>query len=693
VKNIIKQKATFVMPLYVKTEREVNDFFRKAIEGILNQTDQNFQVIIIDDNSPLDMYNLVLDYINKLDDERFKVVRCNKNRGPGYCRNIGIDYAYKTSSPIILYNDSDDISDSRRLEMVRKIFKDDEIDVVYSSFIPIDENDKEVRYDDLVESLKSILDGNNNNPIHGKNVLIKLATEKNYTNLTSSTSVRTELAYKYKFPTFRVSEDCYTWYMYASDGGGFYYCKDIPTKYRLRNNGSSNSRENLDDFYYKKIKADSLGFKRAFKNYSKNNLVLRNERVKAFYDFYNCLYNVVQNESSKKLLNKLNKKIKNYSYYIDVNIKNADKYVVQVIVPQTEGKVGGSDTHVLSLSMCQDKSNKYTPIILFTRNIEYLEKIKNKDISYIFCGNCQNKLKQLYLLSDIPKKYNIKVIHSHQYNANYFSSALKLYNKLWKKIPCVMTCHGWIENNMKDKYYTFWDFFTYLFADALICVSKKDEKRLNNGIYKSKKKYYIPNGVFINNKKYDRKEILTKYKLPKNKKIVSYVGRLAPEKRVDLIIESARINCSKYENIIYVICGSGEEELKIKTLIEKYSLQNNVYMLGYVSNIEEIYNITDILVLSSYTEGTPRAVLEAMSNKVCVVATNVGGLKEIIEHKKNGVLVDSGDYKAIIDNIEYLIENDDIRFQYGNEGFKKIKDVFNINKMEKQINEVYNKLQ
>ena len=102
--------------------------------------------------------------------------------------------------------------------------------------------------------------------------------------------------------------------------------------------------------------------------------------------------------------------------------------------------------------------------------------------------------------------------------------------------------------------------------------------------------------------------------------------------------------------------------------------------------------ITDILVLSSYTEGTPRAVLEAMSNKVCVVATNVGGLKEIIDHKKNGVLVESGDYKSISDNIKYLIENDDVRFQYGKEGFKKIKEVFNINKMEKQINEVYNEL-
>lgn len=687
----MNQTATFIMPIYLRKEEEI-DFFKKSIKGILNQTDQDFQVVIIDDNTSHNLYNMILEYIEGLNDKRFNLIRSNKNRGPGYCRNIGIDYAKKTLSPFILYNDADDISNPKRLEYARKIFKDEEVGVVYSTFIPIDENDKEISYNKLVESLKNILDGNRNNPIHGKDVLIKLATEKNYTNLTSSTSVRTSIAYRYKFPIFRVSEDCYTWYMYASSGKSFYYCKEIPTKYRLRNNGSSNSRKNLDDFYTRKIKNDSLGFKKALKNYSKNNLVLKNEKVKALYGFYSCLYKVLEKECSNKLLNSLKNKINKYNYYLDINIKRGKNYIVQVIVPQTEGKVGGSDTHVLSLSTHLKNDNKYTPIILFTRNIEYLEKIKSNDISYIFCGNCKSKIKQLYLLSDLPKKYNIKVMHSHQYNANYLASAIKLYDKLWRKIPCVMTCHGWIENNMVDRYYTFWDFFTYLFASALICVSKKDEKRLNEGIYRNKKKYYIPNGVFINNNLFNKNDILKKYNLPNNKKIIAYVGRLAPEKRIDLIIESARICCEKNKDIIYIICGSGDEENNIKSLIDSYKLNNKVFMLGYIANINEIHSIIDLLVLSSDTEGTPRAVLEAMSNKVCVVSTNVGGLKEIIDNNKNGVLVEKGNFNELSEKILYLMGNDKVRNTYANNGFNKIKQDFNIEKMEKEIKEVYNKL-
>lgn len=681
-------KATFIMPLYASEEKEINYYFKKSIEGILNQTDKDYQVVIIDDNCPEKIYNLAKRYIDSLNDKRFIIIRNKKNHGPGYCRNIGIDYAYKTDSPFILYNDSDDISDPKRLENVRKTFNNNLVDVVYSTFIPIDEYDNELDYTELCPSLKNIIDGHKN-AISKGNAFIELATQKNYTNLTSSTAVRTSLANKYKFPTFRVSEDAYTWFMYFANGGFVYYDKSIPTKYRLKNKGSSNSRQKIKDFYKLKVNSDSKGFKKAFKIFNKRNNMLKNEKIKVFHDFYNCLYNVVKEECSEKVKRTLLKKIKKFSIYLDINIKDAKQYVVQVIVPQTEGRVGGSDTHVLSL--CDDIKT-YEPIILFTRNTEYLQKIISHNISYIYCGNCKNNLKKLYLLSDLPKKYNIKIIHSHQYNANYLTSAIKFFNKYWKKIPCVMTCHGWIENNIKDRYYTFWDFFTYIFSDFLICVSKKDLNRLNDNIFfKNKKKKYIPNGVKINNTKNAETTILEKYNIPSNKKIVGYIGRLAPEKRIDLIIEAAKINISR-DDVIYLICGSGDEEEKIKKSISKYKLESKVFMLGYISNVQDIYNILDILVLASDTEGTPRVVLEAMSNSVCVVATNVGGLKEIIDGNENGILINKGDYKSIANSVELLLDNEMLRKKYAELGKKKIINEFNINKMRKSVEEVYNKL-
>ncbi len=680
--------ATIIMPLYASESNEIENYFKKSIEGILNQSDKDYQVVIIDDNSPKEIYYLAKKYIDELNDKRFIIIRNKKNRGPGYCRNIGIDYAYRTNSPFILYNDSDDISNPKRVEMVRKKFQNKSVDLVYSTFIPIDENDKEIDYKELCPSLKNILDGHKN-AISKKNAFIELATEKNYTNLTSSTAVRTNLAYKYKFPAYRVSEDAYTWFQYFANGGFVYYDETIPTKYRLKGKGSSNSRQKIKDFYKIKVDSDSKGFEKAFKIYKRNNKVLKNEKVKIYHDFYNCLYNVVKEECSEKVKKLLLKKINKFKGYLDINIKDAKQYVVQVIVPQPEGRVGGSDTHVLSL--CENIKT-YEPVILFTKNTEYLDKIINNEISYIYCGNCKNNIKKLYLLSDLPKKYNIKVIHSHQYNANYLTSAIKFFNEYWRKISCVMTCHGWIENNIKDKYYTFWDFFTYLFSDFLICVSKKDLNRLNKNIFfKNKKKAYIPNGVKINNTRINKNTILKKYNLPNNKKIAAFVGRLAPEKRVDLVLKSAKINCQR-DDIIYLICGSGDEENKIKELISSYKLENKVFMLGHISNIQEIYSIIDILVLASDTEGTPRVVLEAMSNEICVVATNVGGLKEIIDNNKNGILVNKGDYKSISEKIDYLLSNDAIRKKYAESGKKKIISEFNINEMSEKIENIYDVL-
>ncbi len=238
-----KEKATFIMPLYAKDKKYINEYFKKSIKSILEQTDTNYQVIIIDDYSPIENYNLALNFINSLNDERFKIIRCNKNRGPGYCRNIGIDYAYKTMSQFILFNDSDDISNPDRLKLVRKAFNNKKVDVIYSSFVAIDENDKEIDYKDLVPSLKCIIDGHKD-PVQGDNVFVKYVTQKNYVNLTSTTAVRTSFAYKYKFPNFRVSEDTYAWYMYSVNGN-FYYEKNILTKYRVVRKGSSNSRQSV----------------------------------------------------------------------------------------------------------------------------------------------------------------------------------------------------------------------------------------------------------------------------------------------------------------------------------------------------------------------------------------------------------------------------------------------------------------
>ena len=95
----------------------------------------------------------------------------------GTARNKGVQYANAIGAPFILFNDSDDISDPRRLELVRKAFEeDDTVNVVYTSFDVIDENDNIVPPDKVNMSVQEIIDGHKVDVVEGENAWISIAT-------------------------------------------------------------------------------------------------------------------------------------------------------------------------------------------------------------------------------------------------------------------------------------------------------------------------------------------------------------------------------------------------------------------------------------------------------------------------------------------------------------------------------------
>ena len=124
--------------------------------------------------------------------------------------------------------------------------------------------------------------------------------------------------------------------------------------------------------------------------------------------------------------------------YFFPNIYSYDKCVLMVIVPQHEGSIGGSDAHVRDLSIELLKNKKYIPIVLFPHNYEYRDTLKKNNIPYIFAKGCKNKLDIVKNIRQIPNEFNINVIHSHQYDANYLTQYIKMFGgKSWKKIPVV----------------------------------------------------------------------------------------------------------------------------------------------------------------------------------------------------------------------------------------------------------------
>ena len=242
-----KETAAFIVPHYNDGKDIELDWLIKALDSIKKQTDKDWIIILVDDASSSQKAINLLKQIGSEFLRKMELVFLTENKGPGHARNVAIRKAYQLGCPFVLYLDQDDICHPQRLEVTRRIFYDKpDINVVYSTFQVIDENDHLIPKDKIIPSIREILDQHEKNPPQCKNVWIKIATETGYVNLTSATSVRTNVAYKYPFPAERVSEDYYTWLIYSASGSQYLYSSLIPSKYRIPySKDGSRSREML----------------------------------------------------------------------------------------------------------------------------------------------------------------------------------------------------------------------------------------------------------------------------------------------------------------------------------------------------------------------------------------------------------------------------------------------------------------
>ena len=147
-----------------------------------------------------------------------------------------------------------------------------------------------------------------------------------------------------------------------------------------------------------------------------------------------------------------------------------------------------------------------------------------------------------------------------------------------------------------------------------------------------------------------------------DRKVILIVGRLSREKdHLTLLRAVGRI---RKLNPHLLIVGEGPERARIEQEIQQLGLSKNVTLTGHQRTAEPYYGIANLAVLSSLTEGSPNALLEAMAAGVPVVATNVGGIPEIVKHQESALLVPPGDIGAMADAMEKLLTDSSLARQF-----------------------------
>ena len=252
-------EAVFVMPHYCD-HPDAERYLEWALDGLYAQTDPDWRLVIVDDASPERRDRLRLRERVRAMGDRAVLIQRERNSGQGICRNAGVAWAAAHGAPFVLFNDADDVSHPRRLEVTRRVFaQEPEIGFVYSTFVVVDEDGCEVPREKLTPSVVEILDSHRS-PVEGRDGWIRIGTETGYISLTSTVAVRTDIAVNHPFPP-RGSEDAHTW-LRMSAATAMRYQASVPSQYRIpRHRAGSADRTRMGaEFYRHKARLDLDGF-------------------------------------------------------------------------------------------------------------------------------------------------------------------------------------------------------------------------------------------------------------------------------------------------------------------------------------------------------------------------------------------------------------------------------------------------
>lgn len=174
---------------------------------------------------------------------------------------------------------------------------------------------------------------------------------------------------------------------------------------------------------------------------------------------------------------------------------------------------------------------------------------------------------------------------------------------------------------------------------------------------------------------------------------ILFAGTIIPRKGYGDLIRAFALIAHKYPDWKIVFAGNGEID-NAKVIASECHITNQVQFLGWISGIkkEETFQKASIYCLASDGEGFPMGVLDAWAYGIPCVVTPVGGIPDIIKDGKNGLIFQVGDINNLSQKLELLISNNTLRREIVKESDKYVNTIFNIETVNKQIDNIYSSL-
>ena len=303
-------------------------------------------------------------------------------------------------------------------------------------------------------------------------------------------------------------------------------------------------------------------------------------------------------------------------------------------------------------------------------------------------------LKALIDLYRFIKENEIDIVHTHGSKAGIIGR----WAAYFAGVPIILhTIHGWEFHERQNRLIK-WLFIglerlTAKITTKLIAVCHADiEKGLNYNIGARDKYRLVYYGIDYEAFKDVSLNSMIKRNslgLKEDALIIGMIACFKPQKAHADFIKAASLIIKEIPNVKFLLVGDGVLRPKIVRQIRSLGLRDRFVLTGWRRDIPQILPVLDMIVLSSHWEGLPIVLLESMAAGLPVVATNVGGVSEIIQDGNTGFLVPVGDYSKLAERILFLAHNSSLCEEMSKCAKGLLDGRFNTSSMVNQIEETY----
>lgn len=367
---------------------------------------------------------------------------------------------------------------------------------------------------------------------------------------------------------------------------------------------------------------------------------------------------------------------------------------IKIFYAITKGNWGGAQKYVYDLATHLSPEEFSVSVIAGQPGV-LCEKLKTQNIPVYTLESLD---RDINLTHDLTAFWELlKILREHKPDILHLNSPKMgllgvLAGRLAGVKKIIYTSHGWpfLENrNWFSKIFfktLCWKII--LLSHQTICISQTEKNLVRNWLFVQKKLSVVYNGV-ENINFLDKKLAREKLNLPETSLVLGVIAELHQNKGLTYLLDAMAEIRKEYPNLLLIIIGEGEERKNLEAQIAYSKLQNQVTLVGNIPNAPTLLPAFDIFVLPSIKEGLPYVILEAGLASLPVIASDVGGIHEVIEPEKTGLLTEAKNVPDLILKIQNLISDPEMQKIYGENLKEKVERDFSLEKMVRETEKLY----